>query len=86
MYLGRGGEFYTKPSKIYPFTSNGGDSFWVQPSFDGRTLNKLPYENFIIELALIVNSKRYQSEGLILLLFLYFSKMLVSFVVVFGIL
>jgi hypothetical protein len=60
-YLGRSGEFYTKPSKIYDFNF-GQQQFWVQTSFDGANFVELPYENFIIELALILDARNYQSN------------------------
>jgi hypothetical protein len=60
-YLGRGGEFYTKPSKIYDFNF-GQQQFWIQLSFDGSSLKKVYYENFIIELSLLLDSKNYQSQ------------------------
>jgi hypothetical protein len=60
-YLGRSGEFYTKPSKIYDFNF-GQQQFWFQVSFDGANFVELPYENFIIELALILDARNYQSN------------------------
>jgi hypothetical protein len=59
-YLGRGNEFYTKPSKIYAF--NDPHQFFFEVSFDGIHKTILRYENFIVELALILDSRRYQSE------------------------
>jgi anthranilate synthase/phosphoribosyltransferase len=60
-YLGRGGEFYYKPSKIYYF-GNSSQQFYLWVSFNGIDKVKLYYENFIIELALLLDSKHYQSE------------------------
>jgi hypothetical protein len=60
-YLGRDNEFYTKPSKIYDFNF-GQQQFWIQTSFDGANFVALPYENFIIELALILDARNYQSN------------------------
>jgi hypothetical protein len=60
-YLGRGGEFYYKPSKIFQFVE-GSSQFSINVSFDGCHYVPLPYENFIIELSFIVNTQHYQSE------------------------
>jgi hypothetical protein len=60
-YLGRSGEFYPKPSKMYRF---GGSSqqFYFELSLDGR--NPVPYVlgNFCIDLAFIYHDKDYQAE------------------------
>jgi hypothetical protein len=61
-YLGRTGEFYTKPSKIYDFHDSSSRLFFFQVSFDGMNIVNLFYENFIVELSLILDSRRYQSE------------------------
>jgi hypothetical protein len=61
-YLGRTGEFYTKPSKIYDFHDSSSRLFYFQVSFDGMNIVNLFYENFIVELSLILDSRRYQSE------------------------
>jgi hypothetical protein len=53
-YLGRGGEFYYKPSKIYPCDSQS--SFYLELSFDGYNKTLLPYENFIVELIFIMQT------------------------------
>jgi hypothetical protein len=58
-YLGRGGEFYPKPSKIY--ADDGQSFFYIELSFDGHSRCELPYENFILELAFITDSDNYQS-------------------------
>jgi hypothetical protein len=60
-YLGRGREFYFKPSKIYYF-GNSSQQFNLWVSFNGIDKANLYYENFIIELALLLDSKHYQSE------------------------
>ena len=60
-YLGRSGEFYPKPSKMYRF---GGSSqqFYFELSYDGRTPIKYPLGNFCIDLAFIYHDKDYQAE------------------------
>ena len=60
-YLGRSGEFYPKPSKMYRF---GGSSqqFYFELSFDGRTPVKDPFGTFTIDLAFIYHDKDYQAE------------------------
>ena len=60
-YLGRSGEFYTKPSKMYRF---GGSSqqFYFELSFDGRTPIEFPLGQFCIDLAFIYHDKDYQAE------------------------
>jgi hypothetical protein len=61
-YLGRSGEFYTKPSKIYDFQDSSSRLFYFQVSFDGMKIITLRHEYFIVELSLILDSRRYQSE------------------------
>ena len=60
-YLGRSGEFYTKPSKMYRF---GGSSqqFYFELSYDGRTPIKDRMGVFTIDLAFIYHDKDYQAE------------------------
>ena len=60
-YLGRSGEFYTKPSKMYRF---GGSSqqFYFEVSYDGRTPVKDRIGVFCIDLAFIYHDKDYQAE------------------------
>ena len=60
-YLGRSGEFYPKPSKMYRF---GGSSqqFYFELSFDGRTPIKYRLGKFCIDLAFIYHDKDYQAE------------------------
>jgi hypothetical protein len=60
-YLGRSGEFYMKPSKIYDFNLQP-IGFYFEVSFDGMNTVELLHENFIVELTLILDSKRYQSQ------------------------
>ena len=60
-YLGRSGEFYPKPSKMYRF---GGSSqqFYFELSYDGRTPIQHTLGNFCIDLAFIYHDKDYQAE------------------------
>ena len=60
-YLGRSGEFYPKPSKMYRF---GGSSqqFYFELSYDGRTPITYVLGNFCIDLAFIYHDKDYQAE------------------------
>jgi hypothetical protein len=59
-YLGRDGEFYEKPSKVYP--DDGQSFFFIETSLDGYTRTPLPYENFIVELIFIIDSENYMGE------------------------
>jgi hypothetical protein len=59
-YLGQSGDFYPKPSKIYTADNLPMDFyFWV--SLDGMNPISLPYEDFLVELAFIIDSDNYQS-------------------------
>ena len=60
-YLGRSGEFYPKPSKMYRF---GGSSqqFYFELSYDGKTPIKDRIGVFTIDLAFIYHDKDYQAE------------------------
>jgi hypothetical protein len=58
-YLGRHGEFYPKPSKIYP--DDGQSFFFIETSLDGHNRVALPNENFILELTFIIDGQNYQS-------------------------
>ena len=62
-YLGRSGEFYPKPSKMYRF---GGSSqqFYFELSFDGRNpiRGDERFGEFCIDLAFIYHDKDYQAE------------------------
>ena len=60
-YLGRSGEFYPKPSKMYRF---GGSSqqFYFELSYDGRNPCKKRIGAFCIDLAFIYHDKDYQAE------------------------
>jgi hypothetical protein len=61
-FLGEGGEWYPKPSKIYDFNTSSGGQFWVQVSFDGFRFVKLPHEHWKISLAFLANDKNYQAN------------------------
>jgi hypothetical protein len=54
-YLGRGGEFYTQPNKIYPadFPTN---QFYFEVSFDGLRTLQLPFVNFIVDLIFLIDA------------------------------
>jgi hypothetical protein len=59
-YLGQEGDFYPKPSKIYTADNLPQECyFWV--SLDGMTPNTLEFEDFLVELAFIIDSQDYQS-------------------------
>jgi hypothetical protein len=58
-YLGRGGEFYPKPSKTY--SDDGQNFFYIETSLDGYNRVSLPYENFILELIFILDSDNYEN-------------------------
>jgi hypothetical protein len=60
-YLGRSGEFYPKPSKMYRF---GGSSqqFYFELSYDGRNPTRKRIGEFCIDLAFIYHDKDYQAE------------------------
>jgi hypothetical protein len=60
-YLGRNGEFYMKPSKLYEFKHQP-IGFYFEVSFDGMKTVELLHENFIVELCLILDVKKYQSQ------------------------
>jgi hypothetical protein len=58
-YLGRGGEFYPKPSKMYKHDNS--PHFFIETSFDGYNKVPLYWENWILELTLIHDAEEYQS-------------------------
>jgi hypothetical protein len=58
-YLGRNGEFYPKPSKMYP--DDGQSLFFIETSLDGFNRVNLPHENIIFELTFIIDADNYQS-------------------------
>lgn len=60
-YLGRSGDFYPKPSKMYRFNGDSQD-FYFELSFDGRTPVEVPDVHFIIELCYIYHDNHYQAE------------------------
>jgi hypothetical protein len=59
-YLGKGGDFYMQPNKMYNAESIG-QTFYLQVSFDGMTPVELPFEDFDVELSLVVDTKTVQS-------------------------
>jgi hypothetical protein len=59
-YLGRSGEFYPKPSKIY--SDDGQAYFYIETSLDGYHRIPLPYENFTLELTFIIDTNDYLAE------------------------
>jgi hypothetical protein len=59
-YLGRSGEFYPKPSKIYPLTDE--TNFTIELSFDGHNKTTLHHENFMLELCFILDTDSYIAE------------------------
>jgi hypothetical protein len=59
-YLGRSGEFYPKPSKIYPLADE--NTFSVELSFDGHRKVCLYHENFMLELVFILDTDSYIAE------------------------
>ena len=60
-YLGRSGDFYPKPSKMYQFTGNSTD-FTLAVSYDGRVPVKTDEIDFIVELAYIYTTGEYMAE------------------------
>ena len=60
-YLGRSGDFYPKPSKMYQFTGNSTD-FTLAVSYDGRTPQYTDEIVFIVELAYIYTTGEYMAE------------------------
>lgn len=60
-YLGRSGEFYTKPSKMYPFNGNSAD-FYFEVSYDGKNPVKTRNFDFVIDLCYIYDDREYQAE------------------------
>ena len=60
-YLGRSGEFYPKPSKMYKF-AGGSNRFYFQLSYDGRTPIKDKVADFCIDLAYIYYDKNYNAK------------------------
>jgi hypothetical protein len=57
-YLGRHGEFYTQPNKIY-YTDFPTKQFYLEVSFDGFRPVELPYENFIVELIFLIDEEEH---------------------------
>ena len=60
-YLGRSGDFYTKPSKMYKATNNTTD-FTLSISFNGYTPIRTNEISFIVELAYIYTTGEYHGE------------------------
>ena len=60
-YLGRSGEFYTKPSKMYRF-NGGSNRFYFELSYDGRTPIDKKVADFCIDLAYIYYDKNYNAQ------------------------
>ena len=60
-YLGRSGEFYPKPSKMYKF-AGGSNRFYFQLSYDGRTPITDKVADFCIDLAYIYYDKNYNAK------------------------
>ena len=60
-FLGKNGEFYTKPSKMYRFNGNSPD-FYFELSYDG--IHPIPHKfaRFIVQLAYIYNDADYMAE------------------------
>jgi hypothetical protein len=57
-YLGRHGEFYTQPNKLY-YADFPTKQFYLEVSYDGFTPVQLPYENFIIELTFLIDEEEH---------------------------
>ena len=60
-FLGKNGEFYTKPSKMYRFNGNSPD-FYFELSYDGIHPQKHKFARFIVQLAFIYNDADYMAE------------------------
>ena len=60
-YLGRSGEFYPKPSKMYRF-AGGTNRFYFQLSYDGRKPITDKVADFCIDLAYIYYDKNYNAK------------------------
>ena len=60
-YLGRSGEFYPKPSKMYQAAPSS-QQFYFEVSFNGRTPVKFKHISFIVDLAYIYYDKDYKAE------------------------
>ena len=59
--LGKSGEFYPKPSKMYRFNGNSPD-FYFELSYDG--IHPIPHKfaRFVVQLAYIYNDADYMAE------------------------
>ena len=60
-YLGRNGDFFPKPSKMWSFTGNSTE-FVIYLSQDGKRPIDVAYVSFIVELTFIYSNSEYQSE------------------------
>ena len=60
-YLGRSGEFYPKPSKMYQF-AGGSNRFYFELSYDGRVPVRDKVADFCIDLSYIYYDKDYKAE------------------------
>ena len=60
-FLGKNGEFYTKPSKMYRFNGNSPD-FYFELSYDGIHPIRHKFARFIVQLAYIYNDADYMAE------------------------
>ena len=60
-FLGKNGEFYTKPSKMYRFNGNSPD-FYFELSYDGIHPVQHKFARFIVQLAYIYNDADYMAE------------------------
>jgi hypothetical protein len=54
-YLGKAGDFYMEPNKLFK-ADNSTQEFFLEVSLDGMTPVDLPYEDFEVELSLIVDT------------------------------
>ena len=59
--LGKSGEFYPKPSKMYRFNGNSPD-FYFELSYDGIHPIQHKFARFIVQLAYIYNDADYMAE------------------------
>lgn len=60
-FLGKSGEFYMKPSKMYAYNGNSTE-FFFEISYDGITPINKRFASFIIQLAFIYNNSDYLAE------------------------
>lgn len=60
-FLGKSGEFYTKPSKMYGYNGNSSEFFFTL-SYDGITPINKRFASFVVQLAFIYNNSDYFAE------------------------